>query len=83
MRDDLKISEIEEKYDGQWVVVEVTKVDKCRNPLRGRLLFNSLNEAEVTREGRKFREAHPATKLYYFYAGDPIPKGIGVMLVQG
>jgi hypothetical protein len=82
MREDLKIAEIEEKYDGQWVVVEITKVDKYQNPLRGRLLFHSQDEAEVTREGRKYRDSHPAAKLYYFYAGDPIPKGVGVMFVQ-
>lgn len=34
MRTDLKISEIEENYDGQWVVVKITKVDKYNNPIQ-------------------------------------------------
>jgi hypothetical protein len=82
MRDDVKISEIEEKYDGQWVVVEVTKVDKYDNPLRGRVLFSGTDQSKVYTQGRQYREVHPQADLYSFYAGDPIPQGIGVMFVQ-
>jgi hypothetical protein len=81
MKDDLKISKIEEKYDGQWVVVEITKVDKYNNPLRGRVLFHGINQDEVYGQGPKYRKAHPGVKLYYFYAGNPIPEGVGVMFV--
>lgn len=83
MRDDLKISEIREKYDGQWVVVEVTKIDKYDNPSRGRVLSHNIDEAEVTRHGQKYREEHPKADLYYFFAGQAIPTGIGVMFVRG
>lgn len=82
MKDELKISEIEEKYDGQWVVVEVTRFDKYHNPLRGRLLFFGADQVKVYGEGRKYRELHPQATLYSFYAGDPIPSGMGVMFVQ-
>jgi hypothetical protein len=82
MRDDVKISEIEEKHDGQWVVVEVTRFDKYQNPLRGRLLFHGTDKAKIYREGREYREVHPQVTLYSFYAGDPIPQGMGMMLVQ-
>jgi len=81
MRDDLKISEIEKQYDGQWVVVEITRVDKYNNPLRGRVLFHGADQDEVYGQGPQYRNAHPESKLYYFYAGEPIPHGIGVMFV--
>jgi hypothetical protein len=79
MRNDLKIAEIREKYDGQWVVVEVTKKDRYNNPSRGRVLFHGTNQDEVYGQGPKYRESHPSAKLYYLYAGDPIPYGMGVM----
>jgi hypothetical protein len=81
MQDDIKISEIEQKYDGQWVVVEITKVDKYKNPLRGRVLFHGTDQENVYGQGPKYRKAHPEVKLYYFYAGEPIPRGMGVMFV--
>lgn len=81
MRDDLKIAEIREKYKDQWVVVEITKIDKHNNPLRGRVLSHDIDEAEVTRHGQKYREEHPNAELYYFFAGQAIPTGIGVMFV--
>lgn len=82
MREDLKISEIRQKFDGNWVVVEVTKVDRHNNPLRGCVLFHGKDEQEVYSQGPKYREAHPEADLFYFYAGNVIPEGIGVMLVQ-
>jgi len=82
MSDNLKISEIREKYDGQWVVVEITKVDKYDNPLRGHVLFHGTNQDEVYGQGPKYRQAHPKADLFYFYAGQAIPDGIGVMFVQ-
>lgn len=82
MRDDLKISEIEENFNGQWVVVEITKIDKYDNPLRGRLLFHGANQEEVYGQGAKYRELHRDADLFFFYAGDPIPHGVGVMFVN-
>jgi hypothetical protein len=81
MRTDFKISEIEENYDGQWVVVEITKVDKYNNPIRGRVLFHGTIQDEVYGKGSKYRNTHPRVKLFYFYAGNPIPEGVGVMFV--
>jgi len=39
--DDLKNFEIREEYDGNWIVVEVTKVDQYDNPLRGKFYFTA------------------------------------------
>ena len=83
MRDDIQIKEIRERYHEQWVVVEITKTDKHNNPKRGRVLFHGDSQNEVYRQGPKYRETHPNVKLYYFYAGNVIPEGIGVVLVQG
>ncbi len=81
MRDDLKISDIRERHKDQWVVVEVTKVDKHNNPLRGCVLFHGEDEKKVYSQGPKYRQTHPQADLFYFYTGDLIPEGIGVMLV--
>lgn len=83
MRDDLKIVEIRKQYDGRWVVVEVTRVDKYDNPLRGRVLFNGTDQDQVYGDGAKYQVTYPNADLFYFYAGDPIPYGVGVMFVQG
>jgi hypothetical protein len=79
MRNDLEITQIEKQYDGQWLVVEITKFDKHSNPKRGRVLFHGFDQDEVYGQGPKYRETHPGVKLYYFYAGAAIPHGIGVM----
>lgn len=83
MRDDLKIAEVMQKYDGQWVVVKVTKVDKYDNPLRGQVLFHGTDQDKVYGDGRNYQNAHPKTDLFYFYAGDPIPPGMAFMPVVG
>lgn len=44
MRDDFKIAQIEKQYDGQWLVVEITKFDKYSNPKRGRVLFHGFDQ---------------------------------------
>ena len=82
MRDDLQIQEIREKYRDQWVVVEITKADKHNNPKRGRVLFHGNNQKEIYGQGPKYRETHPGAKLFYFYAGNVMPEGMGVILVQ-
>ncbi|MDZ7361290.1 MAG: hypothetical protein ONB46_11270 [candidate division KSB1 bacterium] len=82
MRDDLKIAEIRKKYEGKRVMVEITRVDKYNNPLRGRVLFHGANRDEVYGQGPKYRKAHPTRKLFYFYAGDPIPHGGGLLFVS-
>ncbi len=82
MRDDLKIAEIRKKYDGKWVVVEITKVDKYNNPLRGRVLFQGSERDTVYGQGRKYRDNHSKADLFYFYAGNVIPQGIGVMFAK-
>ncbi len=82
MNNDLKISEVFEKYNGQWVVVKVTKVDKYDNPLQGQVLFHGTDQDKVYGDGRNYRNSHPKADLFYFYAGDPIPHGVGVMFVK-
>jgi len=79
VRDDLEIAKIEKQYDGQWVVVAVTKVDKYNNPKRGRLLFHGTDQDQVYGQGAVYRDAHPGSDLFFFYAGDPIPQGIASM----
>ncbi len=83
MRDDFEIGQIEKQYDGQWVVVEVTKTDKHNNPLRGRVLFHGTDQDEVYGQGTRYRKDHVEADLFYFYAGSDTLPGFGIMPIFG
>jgi hypothetical protein len=83
MRDDFEIAQIEKQYNGQWLVVEITKTDKHNNPLRGCVLFHGTDQDEVYGQGAKYRKEHVEADLFYFYAGDMIPPGFGIMPIFG
>jgi len=79
MRRPQRISTIEREYPDQWVVVEVTRVNRGHRPVAGRLLARSADEDEITRETIRAREECPEALLWTFYTGDPIPEGMIVI----
>jgi len=76
-----RIGTIERLYPDQWVVVEVTRVGRADEPLSGRVLAHSPDEAEITREAVKAADEHPEASLWTFYTGRLIPKGM--VLIPG
>ncbi|RMD89821.1 MAG: hypothetical protein D6813_10070 [Calditrichaeota bacterium] len=80
MGKEMKISEIREKYRDQWVVVKVTKRDKYEVPFAGLVLFHGEIEEEILDKGFGYKKENPDVDLYFFYTGDLVPKGVGVML---
>jgi hypothetical protein len=80
MSKEFKIAKIREEFKDEWVVVQITKRDKYDVPTHGRVLFHSKNEEEVYGKGFDYRKKNPESKLYFFYTGDLVPQGVGVLL---
>ena len=78
-----RIETIERLYPDQWVVVEVTRVDRANQPLAGRVLAHAPDEDEITRAAVKAREERPETQLWTFYTGELIPEGVIVIFGRG
>jgi hypothetical protein len=82
MRDDLKISKIEERYQGHSVVVEITDLDKHVHWARGQVLFHCLDEKQIYGQGKKYHDAYPEKTLYFIDEfGNRIPYDIVFMPV--
>ena len=74
-----RIATIERLYPDQWVVVEVTRVNRADQALAGRVLAHSPDEDEITREAVKAAEGRPGAYLWTFYAGALIPEGMVII----
>ncbi|MFQ6114854.1 MAG: hypothetical protein ACE5NG_12365 [bacterium] len=80
MSEELRIVKIREQFKDEWVVVQITKTDKYDVPTSGIVLFHGQNKEEIYDKGFNYRMKNPESDLYFFYTGDLVPKGMGVML---
>jgi len=69
------IAEIEQRFDGHWVAVLVTKVDRFNVPLEGIVLAHTPDHDEIWDQ----RYGLDGDILIMF-AGDPVPHGTEVIL---
>lgn len=76
----LSVQEIEQRYPNEWVLVEVTKADKVRGPLLGRVLAHSHRRQDLVEINRVFCEKNPRTMSYVFFAGPIAPEGHTVVV---
>jgi hypothetical protein len=76
----MKIAAIRETFPNEWVAAEVTKVDKADVPVAGMVLTHSPDKGTVYQTVRAYRAQHPATRVFLFFTGDPIPEGVEVAL---
>ena len=76
----MKIAAMREAFQDEWVAAEVTKVDKFDVPLAGIPITHSPDKSQVYKTAKAYLVEHPGARLFTFFAGDPIPEGIGVML---
>jgi hypothetical protein len=76
----VKIAGLRALFHDEWVAAEVTKVDKADVPIAGILITHSPDQSQVYRTVKAYLAEHPAASVFIFFAGDPIPEGIGVML---
>ena len=77
---ELKIPKIREKFQDEWVVVEITETDRYDVPTKGIVRFHGEDKEKVYDDRFDFRKRNPKSDLYFFYTGDLVPKGMGVML---
>ncbi len=67
-----KIEDIHEKFEEEWLLIEVTKSDKLGQPLAGRLLEHSPDHEDIW---RLFRQHYKEGRtLLVEFAGEPIPR---------
>ncbi len=76
----VKISALRESFQDEWVAAEVTKADKADVPIAGILITHNPDQSQVYKTVKAYLVEHPDARLFIFFAGDPIPEGIGVML---
>jgi hypothetical protein len=76
---DLSISEIEQRYPEQWVLLEETRWDTHGNPTGGIVKAASIQRGDLR---VPLQECHkqPRVKTFVFYTGDKIPADITVIL---
>ena len=76
----MKIATIRETFVDEWVAAEVTKVDKADVPLAGEVITHSPDKQEVYRAVKAYLVQYPTARTFIFFAGEPIPEGVGVAL---
>jgi hypothetical protein len=76
----MKISAIREAFADEWVAAEVLRVDKADVPLAGQVVVHSPDKQEVYKAVKTYLRQYPEARMFIFFAGDPIPEGVGVAL---
>jgi hypothetical protein len=76
----MKIAAIRETFVDEWVAAEVTKVDKADVPLAGEVITHSPDKQEVYRAVKAYLVQYPTARTFIFFAGEPVPEGVGVAL---
>ena len=59
--------EIEEAFDGEWVLIEDPECTPSHQVIRGRVVFHSKKRSEVSLKMRELPRLHHAV----FYVGEP------------
>ena len=76
----MKIAAIREAFADEWVAAEVLRVDKADVPLAGQVITHSPDKQEVYKAVKAYLRQYPTARMFIFFAGDPIPEGVGVAL---
>jgi len=76
----MKIAAIRGAFRDEWVAAEVLRVDKADVPLAGQVLTHSPDKQEVYKAVKAYLMQYPTARMFIFFAGDPIPEGVGVAL---
>ena len=76
----MKIAAIRAAFAEEWVAVEVLRVDKADVPLAGQVITHSPDKQEVYKAVKAYLVQYPTARTFIFFAGDPIPDGVGIAL---
>jgi hypothetical protein len=80
MEEELTIAQIEKKYAGQWVVVEITETYKDGRSKKGRVIAHSSSEDELVRTVLAWDREHHGVRTFQFYCGPLIEPGVAPIL---
>ena len=67
-------AQVEARYPGEWVGVEVVTVDRNGFWKKGRVVAHSSDQEELGRQFRKFVDAHPGVRIALLYTGPSLPE---------
>ena len=76
----ITVADAYERYPDEWVLMEITRKHNDYRKERGRVLAHTPNRDDLLEPRRQFRAQHPHDLLSEFFAGDPIPEGVVVVL---
>jgi hypothetical protein len=76
----MKIAVIRKAFADEWVAAEVLRVDKADVPLAGQVITHSPDKQEVYKAVKAYLVQYPKARVFIFFAGNPIPEGVGVAL---
>jgi hypothetical protein len=76
----MKIAAIMEAFADEWVAVEVLRVDKADVQLAGQVITHSPDKQEVYKAVKAYLMQYPTARTFIFFARDPIPDGVGIVL---
>jgi len=71
----LSLDEVNDRYEGEWILLLVTDEDERRNATRGRVLEHGKSDVQITRAIRRIRAKHPDVLLQTFVAGRRVMTG--------
>lgn len=71
----MTLSEIEEQFDNEWILVEDPELDRDNAVVKGKVLFHSKSRDDVYNKALELRPKHST----FLYTG-PIPNDIFVNL---
>jgi hypothetical protein len=70
MSETLTMQEIEEKFDGEWVLIEDVEANEQLEALRGKVTYHGKDKEKLHQIAMKSESNHIATR----YIGRPDPK---------
>jgi len=66
-----KIENIRKRIKDEWLLIDVTKVDKVNQAVEGRLLAHTKDRDEIWQRAREHKG-----DLLVMFSGEPIPEGM-------
>lgn len=74
------LSEIENCYADQWVLVQLTDFDKHGNPIKGIVMAHSPERESLIQPRKQLHRQNSGVKTYTFYTGIKVPENVIVIL---
>lgn len=78
----MQIKRARQQHAGEWVAMRVTRTGAADVPLEGDVVAHAPDRRALHDMARRFRANNPEARIFIFFAGDPIPKGLAVSLAS-